>query len=71
MNDLIEQFNKTVDKAERNQLTNKIIALTKEDYANSYIAYSNNIVGLNKNVTGLKASPEGIYLIDYKVNVNK
>lgn len=71
VNDLIEQFNKTVDKAERNQLTNKIIALTKEDYANSYIAYSNNIVGLNKNVTGLKASPEGIYLIDYKVNVNK
>ncbi|MCG7339073.1 ABC transporter substrate-binding protein [Staphylococcus sp. ACRSN] len=71
INDLIEQFNKTVDKKERNQLTNKIIAITNKDYANSYIAYSDNIVGLNKTVTGLKASPEGIYLIDYKVNIKK
>lgn len=71
VNDLIEQFNKTINQTERNELTNQIIDLTNKDYANSYIAYSDNIVGLNKDVTGLKASPEGIYLIDYKVNIKK
>ena len=30
-----------------------------------------NIVGMNKKVKNLKATPEGIYLIDYKVDKAK
>ncbi|WP_436854338.1 nickel ABC transporter substrate-binding protein [Staphylococcus caeli] len=65
---LIEQLNTTVDKSERNQLANEIIQLTDKDLANSYLTYMDNIVGMNKKVSHLKASPEGIYLIDYKVD---
>ncbi|NQD98677.1 ABC transporter substrate-binding protein, partial [Staphylococcus xylosus] len=65
---LIDEFNKTVDKSERNRLTNEIISITQSDFANSYISYMDNIVGMNKDVKNLKATPEGIYLIDYKVD---
>lgn len=65
---LINRFNTTVNKDERNRLTNEIIDITNKDLANSYITYNDNIVGLSKNVENLKAAPEGIYLIDYKVN---
>ncbi|MGW7796597.1 nickel ABC transporter substrate-binding protein [Staphylococcus xylosus] len=65
---LIDEFNKTVDKSERNRLTNEIISITQSDFANSYISYMDNIVGMNKEVKNLKATPEGIYLIDYKVD---
>lgn len=65
---LIDEFNKTVDKSERNRLTNEIISMTQNDFANSYISYMDNIVGMNKDVKNLKATPEGIYLIDYKVD---
>jgi len=65
---LIDKLNTIVDKSERNQLANKIINLTDKDLANSYLTYMDNIVGMNKKVSNLKASPEGIYLIDYKVD---
>ncbi|PTI67880.1 nickel ABC transporter substrate-binding protein [Staphylococcus shinii] len=65
---LIDQFNRTVDKSERNRLTNEIIDITQNDFANSYISYMDNIVGMNKDVKNLKATPEGIYLIDYRVD---
>ncbi|PHK49911.1 nickel ABC transporter substrate-binding protein [Staphylococcus edaphicus] len=65
---MIDQFNKTVDKKERNRLTNEIIDITDKDKANSYLTYMDNIVGMNKQVENLKATPEGIYLIDYKVD---
>ncbi|SIN55284.1 Putative binding protein ygiS precursor [Mycobacteroides abscessus subsp. abscessus] len=68
---LIDQFNKTVDKTERNRLTNEIIDITDKDKANSYLTYMDNIVGMNKKVKNLKATPEGIYLIDYKVDKAK
>ncbi|MBN6203467.1 ABC transporter substrate-binding protein [Staphylococcus saprophyticus] len=68
---LINQFNKTVDKTERNRLTNEIIDITDKDKANSYLTYMDNIVGMNKKVKNLKATPEGIYLIDYKVDKAK
>lgn len=65
---LINQFNKTVDTKERHRLTNEIIDITSNDLANSYISYNDNIVGMSKDVENLKATPEGVYLIDYKVD---
>lgn len=65
---LIDQFNKTVDPEERNRLTNEIIKITEEDVANSYISYNDNIVGMSNDVQNIEATPEGIYLIDYKVD---
>ncbi|TGS45243.1 ABC transporter substrate-binding protein, partial [bacterium M00.F.Ca.ET.179.01.1.1] len=61
-------LNKTVNKEERNNITNQIINITSDDIANSYISYNDNIVGMNKNVEHLTSTPEGIYLIDYKVD---
>lgn len=66
--ELINQFNKTVDTNERHHLTNEIIDITNKDLANSYISYNDNIVGMSKDVENLKATPEGVYLIDYKVD---
>jgi len=65
---LIDELNKTVGKDERHQITNQILDITHEDLANSYISYNDNIVGMSKDVENLKATPEGIYLIDYKVD---
>ena len=65
---LIDDLNKTVDKKERNQITNEILDITSDELPNSYISYNDNIVGMSKDVENLKASPEDIYLIDYKVN---
>ena len=65
---LIDELNKTVDKEERNRITNQIIDITNDDIANSYISYNDNIVGMNKDVENLTSTPEGIYLIDYKVD---
>lgn len=68
---LIDELNKTVDRDERNRITNEIIDITSGDIANSYISYNDNIVGMNKDVENLKATPEGIYLIDYKVDIKQ
>lgn len=57
-----------MDKEERNRITNQIIDITNDDIANSYISYNDNIVGMNKDVENLTSTPEGIYLIDYKVD---
>ena len=64
---LINQFNTTVDNDKRQKLTNEILDITARDYANSYITYNDTIVGLNKQVQNVNATPEGIYLIDHKV----
>lgn len=64
---LIEQFNTTVDSDQRQQLTNEILDITAQDYVNSYITYNDTIVCLNNQVQHVNATPEGIYLIDYKV----
>ena len=68
---LIDELNKTVGKDERHQITNQILDITHEDLANSYISYNDNIVGMSKDVENLKATPEGIYLIDYKVDIKQ
>lgn len=68
VNQLIDQLNETVKTSERHNLSNDIIKLTDKDYANSYITYNDTLVGLNKNVKNLTATPEGIYLVDYKVD---
>ncbi len=68
---LIDELNKTVNRDERNRITNEIIDITSGDIANSYISYNDNIVGMNKDVENLKATPEGIYLIDYKVDIKQ
>lgn len=57
-----------MNKEERNRITNQIIDITSDDIANSYISYNDNIVGINKDVENLTSTPEGIYLIDYKVD---
>ena len=57
-----------MNKEERNNITNQIIDITSDDIANSYISYNDNIVGMNKDVENLTSTPEGIYLIDYKVD---
>ncbi|MCS4486292.1 nickel ABC transporter substrate-binding protein [Staphylococcus americanisciuri] len=65
---LIDTLNKTVDREARIHITNDIIDISNKDIANSYISYNDTILGMNKNVKNLKATPEGIYLIDYKVD---
>ncbi|WP_373316332.1 nickel ABC transporter substrate-binding protein [Staphylococcus marylandisciuri] len=65
---LIQQLNTTVDVKARHHISNQIVQATNRDYANSYIAYNDNLVGMNDKVEHLKATPEDIYLIDYKVD---
>lgn len=66
---MIEQLNKTVDRKERERLSNEIVREAAKDTPNSYITYNDTIDGLNRNVSNFKATPEGIYLIDYKVEI--
>ena len=65
---LIEQLNHTVDKSERDRLTNEILKVSKQDIPNSYITYNDQISAMNQKVEHVKVSPEDIYLIDEKVD---
>ncbi|MBI5974443.1 nickel ABC transporter substrate-binding protein [Staphylococcus canis] len=66
---MINRLNQTVDKKEREQLSNEIVNEVQKDVPESYITYNDTIDGLNRNVSNFKATPEGIYLIDYKVGL--
>lgn len=68
---LIEQLNHTVDKNERHHLTNEILEVSKQDVPNSYILYNDQINAMNKKVENVQTTPEGIYLIDEKVDKQK
>lgn len=68
---LIDKLNTTVNRQERNKLTNQILNISSKDIPNSYITYNDTIVGMNKNVKHVNVTPEGIYLINYKVSKQK
>lgn len=68
---LIEQLNHTVDKNERHHLTNEILEVSKQDIPNSYILYNDQINAMNQKVENVQTTPEGIYLIDEKVDKRK
>lgn len=68
---LINELNHTVDKNKRHELTNEILKVSKKDVPNSYITYNDQIDAINKDVKNFKVTPEGIYLIDYKVDKEK
>jgi peptide/nickel transport system substrate-binding protein len=66
---LIDQLNTTVGQDNRAKLAQDIMDESEKDIPNSYITYNDQIVGLNKDVTNFEVTPEGIYLIDYKVDI--
>lgn len=66
---MIEQLNQTIDQNKREDLSNDIVDEAAKDTPNSYITYNDTIDALNSNVSNFKATPEGIYLIDYKVGM--
>ncbi|MEJ7541570.1 nickel ABC transporter substrate-binding protein [Staphylococcus intermedius] len=66
---MIDTLNHTVDKAQREALSNQIINQAAQDIPASYITYNDTVDGLNKDVTNFKATPEGIYLVDDKVDI--
>lgn len=66
---LIDELNTMVGQDNRARLAKDIIAASEKDIPNSYISYNDQIAGLNKNVESFEVSPEGIYLIDYKVDM--
>lgn len=66
--DLIHQLNTTVNTQDRHQLTDQILKASDKDQANSYIAYNDKLIAMNHKVKHLQASPEDIYLVDYKVD---
>ncbi|ARJ50648.1 nickel ABC transporter substrate-binding protein [Staphylococcus lutrae] len=66
---MIDTLNHTVDKKEREKLANAIIDKAAQDIPASFITYNDTIDGLNKDVTHFKATPEGIYLVDDKVDI--
>lgn len=68
---LIDQLNHTVNQSERHDLTNQILKISQEDIPNSYITYNDQIDAMNKNIKHVRVTPEGIYLIDYKVDKQK
>ncbi|NBK48136.1 ABC transporter substrate-binding protein [Staphylococcus delphini] len=67
--DMINTLNHTVDKGQREALSNQIIDQAAQDIPASYITYNDTVDGLNKEVTNFKATPDGIYLVDDKVDM--
>lgn len=67
--EMIDTLNHTVDKAQRESLSNDIIDKAAQDIPASYITYNDTVDGMNKDVTHFKATPEGIYLVDDKVDI--
>ncbi|MDE9824770.1 ABC transporter substrate-binding protein [Staphylococcus pseudintermedius] len=67
--EMIGTLNHTVDKAQRESLSNDIIDKAAQDIPASYITYNDTVDGMNKDVTHFKATPEGIYLVDDKVDI--
>lgn len=67
---LIDELNTTVGQDNRAKIAQEIIDEAEQDIPNSYISYNDQIVGLNKDVQDFEVTPEGIYLIDYKVDMN-
>lgn len=66
---MIEQLNHTVNQAQREKLSNDIIETAARDIPASYVTYNDTVDGLNRNVSHFKATPEGIYLVDEKVDM--
>lgn len=66
---LIDKLNTTVGQDDRAEVANDILNESEKDITNSYISYNDQIVGLNKEVENFEVTPEGIYLIDYQVDM--
>lgn len=66
---LIQQLNRTVGDAQRHRLSNDIIKKTQADFPNSYISYNETIHATQSRVKHLETTPNDIYLIDEKVEM--
>lgn len=71
VNKLIDELNTTVDKDKRHDISNEIIEKSAKDIPSSYIAYNDQLVAANSDVKNYQVTPEGIYLIDYKTDIDK
>lgn len=68
---LIDELNETVGQDERAKVANEIMDESAEDLPNSYITYNDQIAGLSDKVENFEVSPEGIYLLDYQVDLSE
>lgn len=68
--ELIHDLQTTVDKNKQASIEEEILDIIFKDQVNSYIARTDNVVAFRENVKGIKATPEGIKLIDYQVDID-
>ena len=66
----VNEMEQTVNSTKRASLENEIDKIASQDIPNSYIVQTDNIIAFNKKVKNIKNSPEGISLLDYRVDLD-